>query len=85
MAFAGEGEVNRESLGKQTIEGVEAEGTRVTFTIAAGKSGNDRPIVTVNEQWSSPDLQAIVMGNNSDPADQHRSQRARPVAFPGPR
>lgn len=67
MSFAGEAEVNRESLGKQTIEGVEAEGSRVTFTIPAGKIGNDRPIVTVNEQWYSPELQAIVMSKNSDP------------------
>ncbi len=66
-AFAGEAEVNKESLGTQTIEGVQAEGTRVTFTIPAGKIGNERPIVTVNERWYSPELQAVVMSKNSDP------------------
>ena len=67
FAWSSDAEVNRESLGKQTIEGVEAEGTRVTFTIPAGKIGNERPIVTVNERWYSPELQAIVMSKNSDP------------------
>jgi len=60
-------EVNQESLGAQTIEGVQAEGTRVTFTIPAGKIGNERPIVTVNERWYSQELQTIVMSKNSDP------------------
>jgi hypothetical protein len=67
FAWSGEAEVNKESLGKQTIEGVEAEGTRVTFTIPAGKIGNERPIVTVNETWYSTELQALVMSKNSDP------------------
>jgi hypothetical protein len=64
---AGEGEVSTESLGKQMIEGVEAEGQRVTITIQAGKIGNDRPIVTVNERWYSPELQTVVLSKNSDP------------------
>jgi hypothetical protein len=67
FTWSSDAEVNRESLGKQTIEGVEAEGTRVTFTIPAGKIGNERPIVTVNETWYSPELQALVMSKNSDP------------------
>lgn len=64
---AAEGEVSTESLGKQMIEGVEAEGQRVTITIQAGKIGNDRPIVTANERWYSPELQTIVFSKNSDP------------------
>jgi hypothetical protein len=67
FAYSSDAEVNRESLGAQTIEGVEAEGTRVTFTIAAGKIGNERPIVTVNERWYSPELQTVVLSKNSDP------------------
>lgn len=67
MAFASDAEVNKESLGTQMIEGVMAEGTRVTFTIPAGKIGNAAPIVTVNERWYSPELQAVVMSKNSDP------------------
>jgi hypothetical protein len=67
FAYSGDAEVNRESLGTQTIEGVEAEGTRITFTIAAGKIGNELPIVTVRERWYSPELQTVVLSKNSDP------------------
>jgi hypothetical protein len=56
-----------ESLGKQTIEGVEAEGTRDTITIAAGEIGNEQPIKIVSERWFSPELQTIVLSKHSDP------------------
>ena len=67
VAWSSNAEINQESLGTQTIEGVEAEGERVTITIPAGKIGNDSPIVTVNERWYSPELQVVVMSKNSDP------------------
>jgi hypothetical protein len=44
-----------------------AEGTRLTLTIPAGKIGNERPIVTVNERWYSQELQTVVLTKNSDP------------------
>jgi len=56
-----------ESLGKQTFDGVEAEGTRITHTIAAGEIGNDQPINLVMERWYSPELQVVVMMKHSDP------------------
>jgi hypothetical protein len=56
-----------ESLGKQTIEGVAAEGTRLTSTIEAGVIGNDRPIDSVSENWYSPDLQTLVKSTHTDP------------------
>jgi len=59
--------VVKESLGKQNIEGVEAEGTRTTLTIPAGEIGNERPIEVVSERWYSPELQLVVMTRNSDP------------------
>ncbi len=58
---------NSESLGKQIVEGVEAEGTRSTVTIPAGEIGNERPIEIVNERWYSPELQTAVMTRHSDP------------------
>jgi TonB family protein len=58
---------NKESLGKQNIEGVEAEGTRSTVTIPAGEIGNERPIDIINESWYSPELQTLVMTRHSDP------------------
>ena len=62
-----DGKVRKESLGKQTIEGVEAEGTRETFTIGAGEIGNEQPIQVVSERWYSPELQTVVMSRHSDP------------------
>lgn len=57
----------KESLGTQTIEGVAAEGTRFTITIAAGEIGNDAPINIISESWYSPELQTVVMSKHSDP------------------
>ena len=56
-----------ESLGKQTIEGVVADGTRTTVTIPAGEVGNEQPIQIVWEKWYSPELQTIVMSKHNDP------------------
>ena len=60
-------EMSRESLGTQTIEGVIAEGTRMTMTFPEGSMGNDRPITTVTETWMSPDLKTVVLSKVSDP------------------
>ena len=60
-------DVKAESLGKQTIEGVEAEGTRSTATIPAGAIGNEMPISSVTERWYSAELQTVVMSKRSDP------------------
>jgi len=59
--------VKAESLGRQTMEGVQAEGTRTTMTIPAGQMGNDAPIQVVSERWYSADLQTVVMSRHSDP------------------
>ena len=58
---------NKESLGTQTMEGVNAEGSRTTSTIEAGAVGNDRPIQIVSERWYSPDLQTAVVTRHNDP------------------
>jgi len=56
-----------ESLGTQFFEGVLVEGTRTTMTIPVNQIGNDRPIQVVSERWYSPDLQVLVMSQQSDP------------------
>jgi hypothetical protein len=56
-----------EDLGTQTIEGVSAQGTRRTMTIAAGVVGNEQPINVVNETWYSPELKMTVMSKRNDP------------------
>jgi len=55
------------SLGTQTINGVQAEGTRYTRTIPAGAIGNQNPIVITSERWYSPDLQVVVLSKRDDP------------------
>ena len=59
--------VVKESLGRQMVEGVEAEGTRTTRTIPAGEIGNDRAIEIVSERWFSTELQMVVMSKHNDP------------------
>ena len=60
-------EVTTTSLGTQTINGVEAQGTRYTRTIPVGQIGNSKPITIVTERWYSPDLQLVVMNKRTDP------------------
>lgn len=61
------GQEKTESLGKQTIEGVEAEGVRTTLTIPVGTVGNDRPIEIVSERWESTALKVVVLSKHKDP------------------
>jgi hypothetical protein len=56
-----------EALAMQTINGVQATGTRVTRTIPAGQIGNAQPIQIVTETWHSPDLKVAVMTKRVDP------------------
>jgi len=62
-----DGTVKKESLGTQAINGVNAEGTRITHTVPAGQIGNDKPIQIVFERWYSPDLQIVVKSTRNDP------------------
>lgn len=60
-------ETRTEKLDGKTIEGVYAEGVRITTTIPAGYEGNDRPIVTVRETWTSPELKTVLLQTIDDP------------------
>lgn len=79
-------ETKTESLGTRNVEGVQAEGTRITTTIPAGAIGNEQPIQIVNENWYSPELQVVVMTSHSDPRFGQTTykltsiQRAEPAA-----
>jgi hypothetical protein len=64
-----------EPLPARTIEGVAAQGHRVTTTIAAGAIGNDLPIVITSEEWFSPDLQVQVLTERKDPRNGDSSYR----------
>jgi hypothetical protein len=65
---SGEGEQrNVETLQSKVIEGVLADGMRATTTIAAGVVGNERAITIVAEEWTSPELQVLVLTEHKDP------------------
>lgn len=57
----------KEKLEAQIIEGVQAEGTRVTVTIPVGEFDNELPLEITHEQWYSPELQMIVLMKHNDP------------------
>jgi hypothetical protein len=61
------GALKVESLGTQMVNGVNAQGTRTTHTIAAGEIGNSAAIQIVSERWYSPDLQTVVKSTRTDP------------------
>jgi hypothetical protein len=57
----------RERLAARMIAGVNAIGLRITTTYPIGYIGNDRPIVSVRETWTSPDLHMVVFSSETDP------------------
>ncbi len=65
-----------EQLGKQMMEGVEVTGTRTTVTIPAGQIGNERPLVSSTETWTSAQVTAVVLTKSSDPRSGSRTTRA---------
>ena len=67
VELSGGHDVNKVDLGTQSIEGVPAQGTRITRTIAAGAIGNEQPIVITTETWYSPDLKVLVLSKTEDP------------------
>jgi hypothetical protein len=56
-----------ESLGKDVIEGLLADGTRTTILIPPGSIGNDEALEIVHERWYSPELQTILLSKHRDP------------------
>ena len=61
------GAVTKEQLGTKAVNGMQADGVRVTRTIPAGAIGNDKPIAVATERWYSTDLQIGVMTVHTDP------------------
>ncbi len=55
------------SLGSQVIEGLPAEGTRLTRTIDSGEAGNERAFDVVVDAWYSADLQTVLLRKTTDP------------------
>jgi hypothetical protein len=59
----------RETLGTDSIDGVNVIGTRETVIIAAGAVGNSRALITTRESWYSPELQVNLAVTRKDPRE----------------
>ena len=62
-------QVTRTPLPPQTIAGVSADGVKTTRTIPAGTEGNDKPLVSTREIWTSTSLKIILLEKSDDPRD----------------
>jgi len=60
-------QISTESLGTQTVDGVQAQGTRITRVIPTGAQGNDAPITITTDNWHSADLQLTLLTVTTDP------------------
>ncbi len=63
------------ALGSKTFDGVRADGTRTTWTIPAGRIGNEKPIEIVSERWYSPELMLVVSSTHRDPRNGESTYR----------
>ncbi|MEJ6021415.1 hypothetical protein [Ramlibacter sp. PS4R-6] len=67
-------------LPADTVEGLRADGKRTTWTIEAGRIGNEKPITIINEVWSSPELGITLRTRDVDPMAGEDSFRVQNVA-----
>jgi hypothetical protein len=65
--YAPRGQGVQTSLGSREFDGVKANGERTTWTIEAGKYGNEKPIVITSEKWVAPELMLTVYARDFDP------------------
>jgi hypothetical protein len=76
----GKRSLTRESLGSDSIDGLNVVGTRETVTINPGVVGNSQPLVTTREFWYSPDLQVNLSITREDPRDGTQQVRVQDVS-----
>ncbi|HEY8880094.1 MAG TPA: hypothetical protein VIN03_21160 [Roseateles sp.] len=67
------------ALPAKEIEGVKVTGERTTWTIEAGKIGNERPILISREVWRSPELMLTVMSRDADPRQGEQNYRLEKI------
>jgi hypothetical protein len=63
----GHGTLTNEPLGKDMLQRVETEGTRLTQNIGAWAVGNDQPFSITREFWFAPSLGINLVSKVSDP------------------
>ncbi len=67
QALAPRGTGESSPLPARDFDGVRAHGERTTWTIEAGKIGNEKPIQIVREVWTAPELMLTVATRDFDP------------------
>lgn len=55
-----------EVIGVRDVEGILAEGTRLTL-IRPAKAENEQPVEIVTERWYAPSIEAVVLVKRTDP------------------
>ena len=79
VVFAPRGEGATSALGAKEIEGVKVTGERTSWTIEAGKIGNEKPIVITSDVWTSPDLMVTVSSRDFDPRSGETNYRLQNI------
>jgi hypothetical protein len=67
------------ALAPKEIEGVKVTGERTTWTIEAGKIGNEKPIVISREVWRSSELMLTVLSRDADPRTGEQNYRLEKI------
>jgi len=62
-------EVTTTTLTPKSIAGVTADGVKTTVTVPAGAEGNDKPLVSTREVWTSPELKIVLLETSESPRD----------------
>jgi hypothetical protein len=65
--FRANSQVKVEDLGTTMLNGLDAKGTRRTFTVPAKLSGTGKPVEVVDEYWYSEDLHVNLLVRRTDP------------------
>ena len=73
-----------EKLTDKTIEGVTATGVRRITTIPSGAIGNEQPIRVVSEEWTSPELQVLLLTDLNDPRSGRSTYRLFSISRSNP-
>lgn len=79
QTLAPRGPGSAQPLGTRELEGLRAHGERTTWTIEAGRVGNEKPIVITREVWTAPDLMVTVSSRDFDPRSGETNYRLKGV------
>jgi len=67
------------ALAAREVDGLKLNGERTTWTIEAGKIGNEKPIVISREVWRSPELMLTVSSRDADPRQGEQNYRLEKI------